>query len=175
MGENRSPLLADLPHRIRAQTAELKANLRQWWADLRQDPSLLWRTTAIRISFWLTLGICALVAVRALSRSLLPHGEADAEQVTPLAILYVACTNTACYGSYTTRQPMDFDAWPLTCRECSQQTVHRAKLCAKCRNWYATAPGDLAGCPFCAAAEPEQPAETPQTRPVDRDDAEDPW
>jgi hypothetical protein len=176
MGENRTPHLADLPDRVREQSEEVKATVRQWWSDVQTDPSLLWRTTIIRVLFWVILGICAFVVVRGLSRSLLPTAErASPEEAAPLATLYVACVNPSCLEAYTTQQPMDFSAWPLVCRKCAQQTVYRAKPCRKCGRWYATAPGTEDRCPHCALPEPEEPEEARDTRPAHPDDAEDPW
>lgn len=175
MGDKRAPLLANLPHRVRAQTTDFKANLRQWRADLRENPRLLWRTAAVRICFWLILGLCAFLLVRAVTTSLFPTGQARPEPPTPLATLYVACTNPDCYNSYTDRQPMSFDAWPLTCRKCGRQTVYRAKPCRICRRWYATPPGMPDECHFCVAREPEEPPEPPQPGPIDLDDREDGW
>ncbi|MBU0617795.1 MAG: hypothetical protein KKI02_08770, partial [Planctomycetes bacterium] len=74
MGEHRTPPLADLPDRVREQSEEVKASFRQWWSDMQEDPSLLWRTTIVRVLFWVILGICAFLVVRGLSRSLLPAG-----------------------------------------------------------------------------------------------------
>ncbi len=176
MGEKHTPQLADLPDRIREQSEEAKANLRQWCNDAREDPSMLWRSTVLRVLFWLILGICALLLVRGLSRSLLPSEETmNTEQAAPLATLYVACVNPACLESYATQQAMNFNAWPLTCRKCGQQTVYRAKLCPKCRHWYATAPGEPVRCPYCAPPETEETQKAPKTGPTDPDDAEDPW
>lgn len=175
MNDNRSRLLSDLPHRLRERVADLQSDLRRWRADLREDPSLLWRTTAVRVLLWLTVGVCALVGVWYLTTGLLPAGErGEPEQATHLATLYVACTNPFCYTSYITRQPMDFDGWPLACRECGQRTVYRAKLCPTCHRWYATVPGAPNQCPFCAVPQTDEP-ERPEPLPSDPDDAEDPW
>ena len=175
MGEDRTSPLADLPDRIREQSAEVKVSLHQWWSNVQEDPSLLWRTMIVRVLLWLVLGICAFLVVRGLSRSLLPAGPAASSEVpAPQATLYVACVNPVCLEACTTQQSMDFSAWPLTCRKCAQQTVYRAKPCRKCRQWYATAPGNPDRCPFCALPEPEEPEEPADTGPVHPDDDEAP-
>jgi hypothetical protein len=176
MNADRPPLLANLPHRLRERAAKLRGNLRQWSADVREDPGLLWRTPAIRVAFWLGVGLVAFFAARFAANAILP-ADADAEfkQPTQLATLYVACINPECRESYTTRQPMNFSAWPLTCRKCGRATVYRATLCPTCHHWFATVPGREHNCPFCRTPEPDEPESMPPANPIDPDDAEDGW
>jgi ribosomal protein L40E len=174
MRDNHTSGLAGLPDRIRERLAEVGARVHEWGRDVQEDPSLLWRTTLLRVSFWVILGVIALLVVRGVSRSLLPASALRSSSVpAPQATLYVACVNPSCLETYTTQQAMNFRAWPLTCRKCAQQTVYRAKLCRKCRHWYATAPGTPDQCPFCARADSavaECPADAASGHPGEPDE-----
>jgi hypothetical protein len=178
MSDNRLGPWADLPRRVRERAAALRTDLWQWGADVRTDPSLIWRTTPIRVLFWLAVGVCIILAVRGLAKGIMPaaaSGPAAEREATKLATLYVACTNPDCLESYITKRPMDFKDWPLICEFCGHPTVYRAKLCPLCHRWYANAPGAPDRCPFCAADEPEEAAAPVEPGPTDPDDAEDGW
>ncbi|MBN2446821.1 MAG: hypothetical protein JXO22_08850, partial [Phycisphaerae bacterium] len=99
----------------------------------------------------------------------------NSEPPTAMATIHVACTNPDCLADYVTQVPMDFKAWPMKCRQCGQQTVYRAALCHKCRQWYAVRPGQPRECPHCAR--PPEPAAAPaDTKPEEHtDDDEDGW
>lgn len=178
MSEDRLPSLANLPHRIRAGLANWPAGYRQWREDLRQDPALLWQTPAVRIVLWIVLGIILVSGLYWAIATFTPSGtDSLFVEPTPLATLYVACTNPDCRAHYNTKQPMDFDSWPLKCEQCGSESVYRAKLCSVCRRWFATAPGQPTGCPFCATRHKAE--QTPETidsdKPTNIDDEEDPW
>jgi len=177
MSRLRHNLLSDLPHRLREHREQLLADLRRWGAEVREDPTLLWRTAAVRVGLWVVLGVVVLLTARALTRSLVSLArEGQGEQAAPVAILRVACASTSCRHTYTSHQPMDFAAWPMVCPRCGQATVYRAKLCPKCHRWYGTVPGAPKVCPLCSAPEaPGQPDEQPAPAPENPDDAEDPW
>ena len=178
MSHHRLPSLPDLPHRVRESLADWPTRFRQWRDDLRKDPSLLWRTTAVRILLWLALGTALLVGLRSGINALTPGVRGvHVEEPTPYATLYVACTNPACRHQFVSKQPMDFDDWPLTCPKCGQPTVYRAQLCPVCRQWFATAPGQPAECPFCAERQKatDEPERIGPELPTNPDDAEDPW
>lgn len=168
-------MLAQWTHHVRESLAAWPAQFRQWREELRHDPTLLWRTAAVRVGFWLLLGIGALLGASWLSRALVPRAGGGFEEATPLATLHVVCTNAACRKQFTTRQPMNFADWPLTCPDCNQLSVYRATLCSTCGTWFAVAPGGPSGCPACAArAAPPPPPPAPE-QPKNLDDLEDPW
>ena len=177
MRANRRLSFAVLPHRLRERLAEWPARWRAWRADLREDPAKLVRGPVPRLVGLVLLGLIVVLGlhwlISGLASSALALPEAKA---VPLATLYVACTNPACRAEYTTRQPMDFKAWPLKCAKCGAPTVYRASLCPTCRHWYAVALGQPPACPHCAAkaaAAASQPSSPDPKK--SRDDAEDPW
>ena len=148
-----------------------------WRADVRQDPGRLWRGPVPRLAGLVLLGVVAVLGIQWLISGLAAAtGSPTAGIAAPRATLYVACTNPACRAHYTTQQPTDFKAWPLTCEKCGAKLVYRAVLCPTCHHWYAVVPGTSLACPFCAekktAAESKSPTSNPQES---RDYAEDPW
>ena len=168
--------LADLPHRFRAQLIELRLGFRRVRSDLRADPGMLWRNPAARLFGWIALGVAVLLGTHAVIGHYVGAGSRSAEQPTLMATLYVACTNPACRATGTIERPRDFSAWPVRCDKCGQMSAYRAtETCPKCGRRYATAPGQPAGCPFCAEA--SQPATQTRTTPrsTDPNNLEDGW
>ncbi len=152
---------------------------RQWREDLKEDPSLFWRTALVRIAIWIILGIAILVGGQLLINSMRPSDAARGERAsaTALATLYVACTHAECLAAFTSKQPMSFREWPLACEKCKRQSAYRAQICAACREWYATAPDQPLECPRCAAAARVK-AEKERPKPKkkgSKDDEEDDW
>lgn len=152
---------------------------RQWREDLKEDPSLIWRTPLVRIAIWIILGIAILVGGQLLISSLRPAGSVRGERAaaTALATLYVACAHADCLAAFTSRQPMSFREWPLACEKCKRQSVYRAQICPTCREWYATAPDQPPKCLRCEAAAGAQ-AEKERPKPKkkgNKDDDEDDW
>ena len=176
MDPDHRPSLANLPHKLRQNIAEWPVKLRQWRSELREDPTLFWRTPLVRVGLWVSLGIVAIVVASWLTSALTPRGGGEFREPTPMATLYVACTNPDCRATNTVELPMDFGDWPLKCDKCGQESVYRAHLCPTCKHWFATAPGEPPECPFCAAKRAAaQPVEPAPTGPVNADDEEDPW
>ncbi|MFO0840448.1 MAG: hypothetical protein U1D55_18220 [Phycisphaerae bacterium] len=165
---------SDLPHQVRESTSDWRERLRAWRAEVREDPTLLWRTPLIRAGGWAILGLVSCVIVgRAVSVLSAEFREDSGRART--ATLYVACTNPACLYSTTIVQPINFSQWPIKCEKCGGLTVRRAGLCEKCRHWFALLPENPPGCPYCAAQaardkKPEKPKK--KTNP---DDEEDGW
>lgn len=175
MSTHRSPNLADLPHRVRDQVETFAGNWKQWRSDVREDPSLLWRSAVIRIPAWIIIGLALYFGLRGLLGGIF-SGPTDVGDSTPLATLYVVCTNPDCAHHFQTRRPIDFADWPIACPVCNQMTVQRARLCPKCRHWVAIAPGDGSGsCPHCAAVNPVLDQSPAESGAIDPDDIEDGW
>ncbi len=163
--------LADLPHRFRDSTSDWRSRLRTWRSDVQADPSLLWRTPAIRITLWILFGGLLYWSVASGVSTISGGFDGDAQRERT-ATLFVACTEPACLHAATVTRPISFREWPLTCQRCGKASVQRGKPCGDCRRWFA--PADAA-CPHCAAAAKlRKPIEKPR-RSTDPDDAEDDW
>lgn len=175
MSDNRLPSAADLPHQAREAVLGFRERYRAWQLEVKDDPTLLWRTPAIRITFYLILGIAILFAARWATHTLVDAG-ASVDPAKKKATLFVACTNPECLKSGNSSVAMDFKEWPLKCDTCGQPTVYRATLCKVCRNWYAIAPAGTDGCPFCRKkAAAAKPTTKPKAKAANGDDAEDGW
>lgn len=170
--------LSDLPHLIREYLEALPLRVRAWRDRVRQDPSALWRSPAVRIALWIILGVLTYFAVATLIRMLTPGpARGDTHEVaTPTALLRVACTRTSCLHAATIERPRSFRDWPVRCDACGSEAMYRARACPECRRWFATAPGAPDACPHCAArkqAVPVRPAS--EAAPTSSDDEEDGW
>lgn len=176
MSDKRGHRLSDIPHQVRDHLQGLPDRLEDMREGLREDPLALFRTPAVRVTGLIVIGIVVILLIKWFVEGLQPTGSLAFQEATPYALLYVACANPDCRAAYTTRQPMDFDSWPLTCEKCGQPTVYRATLCKTCGHWFAVPPGTPAACPHCAQQTATAPAE--QTHPTSgtrTDDDEDPW
>lgn len=175
MSRRKLPPLAELPHRVRDRLGALPDDLRHLREGFQSDPTILWSSPLARLVFLIIGGIVAGSLLVGLVRMMTPPASPTFGEATPYATLYVACTNRDCRAHYSTQTAMDFDDWPLTCEQCGQETVYRARQCSECRRWFATSPDQPNACPFCAAkkATPPDPAE--ERKPAAGDDAEDPW
>lgn len=178
MSTPRPPRLAELPHRVRTFFIEFPENWAHFREQFQENPAILWQNPVSRIAAIVVLAALFLGGVSQLSGSLVPATPGgSSEAPTDVATLYVACINPECLTSYRTQQPMDFDDWPLTCRQCGAATVYRARSCPDCRKWVANPPGVPPTCPHCVAAKAATtPTDTPDTGPRrTADDDEDPW
>ena len=157
--------------------ALLPVNYRQWREDLKEDPTLFWRTPVVRIALCVAAGLVLLIGLRSLIGFLAPDGsDPNFIEATPMATLYVACTQPQCLTHYTTQQQMDFSHWPLTCDKCGGESVYRATLCQRCRSWFATAPNMPEVCPLCAGRDAAKaPVVTDRKKSANPDDDEDDW
>lgn len=175
MSKSSFPSPAELPHQVRAAAFGLRGRLRAWGAEVKEDPTLLWRTPLIRISFYLLLGIGLFLGVRWGTGALVAAGAAKPPP-PPTAMLYVVCTNPECLHSFAVTVARDFKEWPMKCGACGQLAVFRGTVCKVCRNWYAVAPGGPDGCPHCRKkTNAAKPASKPKSKPATGDDAEDGW
>lgn len=170
--------LADIPHRLRDLFETLPARWNEWREAFRQDPAVLWAGPIPRIAGIIVAGTLCLILGNWLIQGLRPAGPAGTfAEPTPFATIHVACTNPDCLHHETRKVDIDFDDWPMTCDKCGRESVYRAKLCRKCRNWYATAPGASERCPHCQRGTAEESAPTPHRarQPANPDDLDDPW
>lgn len=170
--------MARLPHRLREAVSGLPVRLRQWRADIRDDPWIIWRSPATRIGIWCALGLVLILIIQAGIDWTRP---ADVKQhldkATPWTTLFVSCANPLCRHSFTAHTAMDFRNWPMSCEKCGARSVYRATRCTRCGQWYALAPGQGPGCPNCAERDAREKAGREQAKPMERpanpDDAED--
>jgi len=176
VSDKRPSRIANLPHAVREHLAGLPDRWQTWREGFRQEPAALWRSPLTQIAVLVAVLVIILIAVTRLVGAIAPPGgDRRVEPATPVATLYVACTNPACRASYTTRQPMSFKAWPLKCEKCGQMTVYRATLCKDCRRWYAVLPGMPAICPFCEEQKHAKAAATQPAKKSAADEDEDSW
>lgn len=165
MGNRRLQDLANIPDKLRDQAADLPDQVRQLKDDLRSDPSRLWRNPMARIIGWVLLaGVIYAIAHLGIAMFVGSLDSSEFVEPTKTATVHVACTNPECRTSYVANPPIEFTNWPMTCEQCGQPTVYRAKLCRSCGQWYANVPGQPDDCPHCAArreaAEPTRPRRT---------------
>jgi hypothetical protein len=165
-----------MTHKVRERLHDARELLAAWGDEVRQDPSRLWRTSAVRVGLYVAAGATLAGAAYWLAGAIAPRPSVDTEAaaIAKTATLYVVCTAESCRATYAVRRPRTFSEWPTTCEKCGATTLQRAQLCQVCRNWYALAPGGARSCPHCAAAlVTSKPVAA--SRPADSDDAEDGW
>lgn len=171
------PNLGELPHQIREHLQAVPERWRAFRDRLRDDPGAVLHSPVVRVAALILLGLLLLLLAGWLVRGLTPPGPAGmAEEATPWAMLYVACTKPNCLASAAIKCARDFDDWPVECEKCGEKSAYRAQPCAKCGRWFAAAPGHTAACPHCAREVAKPQVAPAQTMPAGRsDDDEDPW
>lgn len=170
------PDYTELRGSLRERISSFRLNFRQFRADVREDPTLLWRTQPIRIAFWILVGLGLILFVRWLAVSITPTPSFPGEyEPTRTATLWVACTNPDCLKTSMHTAPMDFNAWPVACEHCGNPSAVRAVRCPLCRSLMPPAEGDSSG-PCVRCATPVRKTAAPvASRPSDPDDREDGW
>ncbi|MCG3127716.1 MAG: hypothetical protein CHACPFDD_02586 [Phycisphaerae bacterium] len=166
-------LTATWRERLTDHAQRAVADYSRWRADLRDDPTLVWRTRPIIFAITGIVLIGIAFGIQALANHWVAaaSGSRVFEKPTPTATVYVACANPNCLDAAVLQLPMNFRAWPLPCATCGGASVHRAELCKSCRTWYAASQGP---CPHCTAKAAPPKTLTPR-KPSKPGDSEDGW
>lgn len=147
--------LSDWYLAIRAWLPTARVRLHEWYAQVREEPRLIWETTAIRcgvyvvgaaLVFWLLATIISLVT---------PPPPADALPPAQEAYFHVICASPSCGHHFTIYRKKSFDDFPVACPRCRKETGQLARQCfsSACRGRWVV-PLDREGraiCPQCGA------------------------
>lgn len=159
MAQEKPSRLAELVLIIRTQTPVLKQRFADWIADCREEPRLIWETTAVRYISYGVVGILLAWLVSGLIELVAPVPQAAVKPPAETADYHVLCTNPECGEHFVINRPFGFDDFPITCPKCKKETGRRAVRCVSemCGGrWVVpTEADDRLYCPHCAQPFPE--------------------
>ncbi len=135
---------------IREGLPALRAHFDEWKDAVREEPTLIWATPAIRYTAY---GLVGLIVVGVLVWSAGLFHPAEVAPPAETANFHVLCTAPGCAHHFVINREFDFDDFPVICPQCEQKTGQRAvrclsKTCNGC--WVVPTKRDHQyRCPFC--------------------------
>lgn len=114
--------------RERADAA--REQIRQWWEDVRQEPSLFWQTVAIRYIAYALVGLAGVATLRTVVGALQPPDAGVFQPRATTANFDVICYNPDCGKHFVIKRKFRFHKFPVTCPFCKQKTGQHALRCS---------------------------------------------
>ncbi len=135
MAQERPSRVHDWVHAVRTQTPVVRAQFREWTAEVKEDPGLIWQTAVVR---YLTYGVMALLAawlVRGGITLIAPPPPPNSRPTATSADFFCRCAASGCGRRFVIHRPFGFDDFPVECPRCSQPSGLPARPChsAACR------------------------------------------
>lgn len=114
---------------IKRQAPVLREHLLDWSQAVREEPTLLWHTPAIRYAVYLLVGVLLVTTVGWGVNMLTPPPPPGAKPEATTADFHVLCTNPACGVHFAVRRPFGFDDFPVVCPHCHEKSGFAARRC----------------------------------------------
>ncbi|MCP4589189.1 MAG: hypothetical protein GY842_00455 [bacterium] len=135
----------------------IRARFDEWVGAVREEPILIWQTTAVRYTVY---GVVALIAFWAVTWGVDQLAPPDAAPPAETADFHVLCTARSCGHHFIINEEFSFDDFPVRCPKCKGETGGRALRCAApgCTRW--VVPKVQEGeyhCPQCGGYLGEEP------------------
>jgi hypothetical protein len=126
----------------------------EWVQACREEPALIWETTAVRIATYCAGAVVVVLLVSGLMHVFAPGGPPPVP-MAETADFRVICVNPACGFEFVIQRDFDFDRFPVECAKCGQKAGQRAVRCnsEQCKGrWVAPVTADgQRKCPVCGA------------------------
>jgi len=100
-----------------------------WVEAVRAEPSLIWKTVAVRYAAYGVIGLMLLTIISSIPTWVVGPPPADAKPVAETADFYVICTNPLCREHFVVRRDKSFKKFPVMCPKCGQKTGVHAHKC----------------------------------------------
>ncbi len=138
---------------LREQVPVVRQRFENWLAAVREEPVLIWETTAVRYSAYATGGLLLVWLTIGLAGMLAPPPPANAKPTATTADFHVICADARCGHHFVINRKFGFRRFPVNCPTCGRKTGARARRCSSqsCRGrWVAPHQSDAAlSCPVC--------------------------
>jgi hypothetical protein len=134
---------------------ELRRGFAEWLSLVREEPRLLWETTAFRYGVY---GVSALIAIWMVTAfvGFLQPPNTRARREATTANYYVICTNPSCGERFMVNREFGFRDFPVECPKCRKETGMAGRKCnSKACGGVWVVPveeGDGSKCPRCGTA-----------------------
>jgi hypothetical protein len=130
----------------------IKLRLLAWFEACREEPRLIWHTTAVRVGVYLIAGLL-LIKVVGLVFSLAAPGGPEPVPFSRTADFHVVCMNEQCGHHFVINRKFGFDDFPVACPKCGKNTGMHARRCVSdtCKGRWVAPVSRVGGlyCPHC--------------------------
>ncbi len=138
---------------IRRQGPVVRRHLNAWLDAVREEPTLIWQTPAVRYTVY---GTAAVVLMYLFLSIPTYFGSASPGQARPQATkadFHVVCSDRECSYHFVINRDFGYRKFPVQCPKCAQRTGAQARQCGSksCqRRWVAPEQrDDRLYCPRC--------------------------
>lgn len=138
---------------LREQVPVVRKGFSDWREQVREEPSLIWQTPAVRyVVYGVGAAITLWVVTFAIALITPPPPKGARAQATT-ADFHVVCTESGCGHHFVMHRDFGFDDFPVKCGECGKLSGYSARPCnsAKCGGrWVAPVVTETGkSCPKC--------------------------
>lgn len=153
MAQEKPNRLAEWVLIVRRGAPLLRERLDDWLEAVREEPRLLYQTSAARYAGYALIGTVLLWGVTRIPAMIVPPPSPDAQARANSADFHVVCSGESCAYHFVIHKEFGFRRFPVPCPACGGETGRRARRCnaARCRGrWVAPTISDgTLACPRC--------------------------
>lgn len=129
MAQEKPNRLVEWYQLLRRQAPVARQHVVDWGEAVREEPSLLWSTPAVRYLVYIVGGFILVWSVGWVTHALTPPPPPDAQAQATTADFHVLCTNPNCRTHFAIRRSFGFDDFPVQCPACAQVAGEAARSC----------------------------------------------
>jgi len=138
-------------HLVRSHVPILRRQAAEWAGEVRDEPRLLWETSAVRYVAYASVGLVLLWVVSRIPTMFGPPLPPNAKAIANTADYHVICTAEDCRHHFVIHREFGFDGFPVRCPKCQSESGRQAIRCA-CGRWVVPQIRDETPyCPACGA------------------------
>lgn len=127
MPVSKEPRLGYYLDAFRAWLPTVKLRFLAWLEACREQPILIWHTSAVRYSVYGIVGLIAILTIRGIANSFVPPVLVERAETADIQVL---CSDPNCGKLFVINREFDFDDFPVKCPACQKETGVRALRCA---------------------------------------------
>ncbi len=114
---------------LREQAPIWRERFENWLDECKEEPRLFWETPAFRYTTYSIGGIGLLWIVFSAANIIAPPLPVSARPRATTADFHVVCENADCAKHYVVHRELGFNAFPVQCPRCKEETGKKAKQC----------------------------------------------
>ena len=113
----------------RRQISVAREHFAEWLGAVREEPRLLWETTAIRYATYGVGGVALAWGITFMIGLFVPPPPASAQPEATTADFHVVCQRPECMHHFVIHRPFGFRGFPVQCSACKKETGVAARKC----------------------------------------------